>query len=117
MHKGERIILLLLLAAAIAWAVMASVRVQDGRNELSKAKAERDSLMRAIERRERYDGIRLALVIDSLRAWHDSTLAAAITSNTYIGHHEEARALPLPDKWRYMGVVAVRVDSAAAGHP
>jgi hypothetical protein len=115
--RTERIVLLVLLAAAIAWAVVSSTRVKTVRVEASQARRERDSLIRVMEARERTTSSRLAVVVDSLRAWHDSTLAAAITSNTYLGHHEEARALPLPDKWRYMGVVAVRVDSAAAGHP
>lgn len=74
-----------------------------------------DSLRGVIDHRLQVVDKRTEDAIDSIRQYHDSVLADILRrEDPYIRHREAARHLPVSDKWRYMGVVAVRFDTAAA---
>lgn len=123
--KRWHLYVLIALLAVVCWRMWME---RDGRKDAERKDAERswreshavaDSLRRLIEHQRQVEDVRLARGLDSLRHHHDSLITALLTrsKDAYIRHHEADRALPVPDKWRYMGVVAVELDTAAAGHP
>ena len=118
--KRWHLYVLIALLAVVCWRMWME---RDGRKDAERSWRESDavadSLRRLIEHQRQVEDVRLARGLDSLRHQHDSLITALLTrlKDAYIRHHEAARALPVPDKWRYMGVVAVGIDTAAAGHP
>lgn len=110
--------LIALLAACCWWLWMERGQRKEAERSWRQSDAVADSLIRLIEHQRQVEDVRLARGLDSLRHHHDSLITALLTrsKDAYIRHHEAARALPLPDKWRYMGVVAVELDTASDRH-
>lgn len=119
MKRWHLYALIALLAACCWWLWMERGQRKEAERSWRQSDAVADSLIRLINHQRQVEDARLARGLDSLRRTHDSLITALLnrSKDAYIRHHEAARALPVPDKWRYMGVVAVGIDTAAAGHP
>lgn len=117
--KRWHLYVLIALLAVVCWRMWME---RDGRKDAERSwrqsDAVADSLIRLINHQRQVVDVRLARGLDSLRRTNDSLITALLnrSKDAYIRHHEAARALPLPDKWRYMGVVAVELDTASDRH-
>jgi hypothetical protein len=110
----SRALIVLLVAAIMLLLSERRTRV-DAQDGWARADRRADSLRAVIDHRLQVVDRRTEDAIDSMRQYHDSVLADILMrEDPYIRLREASRHLPVSDKWRYMGVVAVRFDTAAA---
>lgn len=119
MKRWHLYLVIALLAASCYWLWLERGQRKEAERSWRESDTVADSLIRLIAHQRQVVDVRLARGLDSLRRTNDSLITALLvrSKDAYIRNHEAARALPVPDKWRYMGVVAVGIDTAAAGHP
>lgn len=114
MKRWHLYLVIALLAASCYWLWLERGQRKEAERSWRESDTVADSLIRLIAHQRQVVDVRLARGLDSLRRTNDSLITALLvrSKDAYIRNHEAARALPVPDKWRYMGVVAVELDTA-----
>lgn len=113
-----------LIAVAIAAFLVGRTTIEASADAAAKhtaLQARYDSLETSVVSVKKAAAARERVLINSLQHVHDSILKALpVPRDLYLRHREEARHLPMSDKYRYMGILTVDsagVHTTEPGHP